>query len=227
MEHEQAVQNLAVESYLLGEMNAEQQEDFESHYFECVVCADDLRAATQFIGDAKDILASESTRRMPVPSASEQRSGSRWIHWLTPQFAAAAIALLVVVAGIESLTIPSLERRLADAGAPKIVNPTYLRPQTRGAPATLQTASGEPAVFIFDLPESVPSALQYVLKSADGRTIFRTSGRAPGRSEPATLSIPKLELPDGSYTLIVEAVAANDQEGESLGSYPFEIKRQF
>jgi len=224
MEHERAVQNLAVECYLLGEMTAEEREDFESHYFECTVCADDLRAASHFIADAKEIFASDRVQPISTRTVVERRQPSRWLGWLQPQLAAAAIAVLVVVAGVESLTIPSLERRLSEAGTPRIVSPTYLKSQTRGEPAALRLQPGDPAVFMFDLQESSPSDLQFVVKSSEGRAVFRVSGKAPGRGDPVTLSIPKLDLPEGSYTLAVEPAAANGQDAQPLESYPFEIK---
>ncbi len=152
MEHERAVQNLAVECYLLGEMTDDQREDFEAHYFECAVCADDLRSASQFIEEAKDIFASDPAQRVRARIASEPRPASRWLDWLQPQFAMAAIAVLAVVVGVESLsTIPSLERRLADVGSARIVNPTYLKAQVRGNAPIPNTVAGESAVFIFDL----------------------------------------------------------------------------
>jgi len=224
MEHERAVQNLAVECYLLGEMTAEQREQFESHYFECAVCADDLREASQFIEYTKDILASEKLQPISLRPAVERPRASGWFQWLQPQFAMAAIAVLVVVAGVESLsTIPGLERRLAETSSPRIVSPTYLKDQTRGEPPTLKLVSGAPAVFIFDLPESSPTNLEFVVKSTDGHTVLQIIGKAPGGSDPATLSIPKLDLPEGSYALVVEAAGASGQP--PLGSYPFEVKR--
>jgi hypothetical protein len=225
MDHEQAIQNLAVECYLLGQMSLEERDAFESHYFECAVCADDLRDASQFVRESKDIFASERAQPMPGRPLSETRPRWKWMHWLQPQFAAALVGVLVIVAGVETLgTIPSLQRRLNDASAPRIVDSTFLRPQTRGEPTTLRTPSGEPAVFIFDLPESAAAEVRFVVKSIDGRDVFQLSGKVPGRGEQVTLSIPRLDLPAGTYTLVVESAAANGQE---LGRYPFEVKRPY
>ena len=72
MEHERAIQNLAVESYLLGEMSPAERESFEEHYFECAICAEDLRAAAQFMEDAKDLLA-DGHATPAVPASSRAR----------------------------------------------------------------------------------------------------------------------------------------------------------
>ncbi len=120
-------------------------------------------------------------------------------------------------------TIPSLHRRLDDASAPRIVNSTFLRPQTRGEPTPLRTVSGEPAVFIFDLPESPTSELRFIVKSnRRPARFFQLAGKVSGRGEQVTLSIPRLDLPAGTYTLVAESAAA---DGRELAQYPFEVNR--
>lgn len=220
MEHEQTVQNLAVEGYLLGQMTAEEREAFENHYFECAVCADDLRSASRFMEEARAIFASESRTKPAAQSVPERRTWS-WPDWLRPQFALAAIAVLAIFSGVEGLgTIPSLQRSLNEANAPRIVNPTHLRSQTRGEPTALKSVSGEPAEFIFDLSESPTTEAQFVIESTNGRTALQLSEKLSG-SDDVRLYIPRLDLPAGTYTLVVTAV----QGGQELGRYPFEIKR--
>ena len=53
MDHTEAVQLMATERYLLGELSAEQREAFEEHFFECYECALDVRAEAAFIKEAK------------------------------------------------------------------------------------------------------------------------------------------------------------------------------
>ena len=45
MTHQRAVESMASERYLLGEMSDEERDLFEEHYFECSECAEDIRAA--------------------------------------------------------------------------------------------------------------------------------------------------------------------------------------
>src|SRR5580693_3233799 len=98
MEHEQSVQNLAVEGYLLGQMTAEEREAFENHYFDCAVCAEDLRAASRFMREARAVFAAESRTPAPMQSVPDRRAWS-WTGWLRPQFALAAIAVLGIFSG--------------------------------------------------------------------------------------------------------------------------------
>lgn len=60
MDHDHAVQTHAVERYLLKEMTPAERLEFEEHYFDCVVCAEDLRAAARFIDEAKAVWQDEA-----------------------------------------------------------------------------------------------------------------------------------------------------------------------
>jgi|SRR5690242_4016914 len=230
MEHQRAVENLAVEAYLLGEMTPGEREAFEEHYFECSVCADDLRSASRFVSEMKEVLA--AGRRQPAAPAktypSRTTSGWTWLAWLQPQIAGAAIVILAVVAGVESLsTIPGLRRQIDQASAPRVVQAQVLRPQTRGTPVSLSVAQAEPVLLTLDLPETpAPSAalaVRFVVKSNDGRVVLEIPGGSVQPGEPVTLSIPRLDLPAGRYDLVVEA--ASGQNGQDLARYPFELKR--
>jgi hypothetical protein len=234
MEHEPAVRNLAVESYLLGEMSPAERDSFEEHYFECSVCAEDLRAAAQFIEDAKDLMAAEASSAVPVRPytgavESPKPSGWDWFGWLRPQAAAALLAVLVVVVGIETFsTIPGLRRQVNEFETPRTVKSIVLRPVTRGDASTVRTVAGEAVVLVFDPPESPELAsgtpLRFTVKSADGRTMFELPGETPNPGERITLSIPRLTVPPGDYSLIVQSAVSTGSPRE-LGQYPFKLER--
>ena len=234
MEHEQAVRNLAVECYLLGEMAPGEREAFEEHYFECAICGEDLRAATQFLGDMKAILAADGLQAGAAISGRET-GGSKparwsWPVWLSPQIAAAAVLVLAALAGVETIsTIPGLRRQLAEANAPRVMKYKVLQAQTRGSATVVVAAEGAPVVLVFDLPEFSPlsaaAGLQFVVKSADGREVFQTAGVSLAPGDPVTLSIPRLDATPGNYILYVLTAPAAGKSGQELGRYPFEIKR--
>jgi len=234
MEHERAIQNLAVESYLLGEMSPAERESFEEHYFECAICAEDLRAAAQFMEDAKDLLADgHATPAVPASSRAREADARKplawdWLGWLRPQAAAMMIAALVVIIGVETLsTIPGLRRQVDEFETPKIVKSIVLRPVTRGDASTVRTAAGEAVVLVFDPPESPElspgSPLRFTVKAADGRAVFDLAGQEPNPGERITLSVPRLNLPPGDYTLFVQAPASTGGQRE-LGQYPFKLE---
>src|SRR5215469_1526095 len=87
MDHNDVVRQKLAERYLLDELQGEQREAFEEHFFECSECAHDIRAGSEFVESTKVILsqpAEEASR------ASREPVGSGWWAWLRPQFAGPA-----------------------------------------------------------------------------------------------------------------------------------------
>ncbi|HSP69591.1 MAG TPA: zf-HC2 domain-containing protein [Bryobacteraceae bacterium] len=233
MEHEQAVQNLAVECYLMGEMTPGEREAFEQHYFECGVCAEDVRTASQFLEDMKGVLE-DGRQPSAVPKPTREARGQRspgwtWTAWLQPQFATALVAVLGIVAAVETFsTIPNLKQQVREVSAPRPVRSITLKPQTRGASTLLTVQPGEAALVTLDgldLPPAAASRLQFVVKSNDGQDVLSFSGEYPGPDEPVIISFPKLDLPAGNYVLQVETLSTAGTARE-LGRYPFELKPQ-
>jgi hypothetical protein len=241
MEHERAVQNLAVECYLLGEMTPGEREAFEEHYFECGICAEDVRSASQFLEDMKGVLgAARRPVAVPMPSreAPEQRShgsshgssqGWNWSAWLQPQYAAALVVVVGIVAAVETFSmIPGLRQQVSEISAPRSVRSIVLKPQTRGTGTVLTIKPGESALLTLDGLDLTPAAasrLHFVVKSNEDRDVLSFSGEYPGVDEPVIISFPKLDLPAGSYLLRVEMMSPAGTARE-LGRYPFELKRQ-
>jgi hypothetical protein len=103
-----------------------------------------------------------------------------------------------------------------------------LKPQTRGTATVLAVKPGESALLTLDgldLPPSAASRLQFVVKSNEDRDVLSFSGEYPGADEPVIISFPKLDLPAGSYMLLVE-ITSTAGTARELGRYPFELKRQ-
>ena len=46
MNHDEAVQSMTAEKYLLNELSPEVRDQFEEHFFGCTDCANDLRAGS-------------------------------------------------------------------------------------------------------------------------------------------------------------------------------------
>jgi len=245
MEHERAVQSLAVESYLLGEMTPGERDAFEEHYFECGVCAEDVRSASQFLEDMKGVLGTAhrpSAIPMPGREARDLRSpgsshgsshGSsqrrNWPAWLQqPQFAAALVAVFGILAAVETFsTIPGLKHQVSEISAPRALRSKVLKPQTRGASTVLSLKRGEPALLTLDgldLPPPAANRLQFIVKSNDDRDVLSFSGEYPGADEPVIVSFPNLDLPAGSYVLHVGTTSTTGTVSE-LGRYPFELRR--
>src|SRR5689334_16358745 len=109
MTHQEAVDTLATERYLLDEMAAEDRQIFEQHYFECEICADDLRVATAMLQGAKEGLAGTASASQVIPMAAHRRADRQPAWYRSAVIPWAAAATLAALAGYESLwVVPSL-----------------------------------------------------------------------------------------------------------------------
>ena len=240
MEHQRAVQNLAVESYLLGDMSPRERDAFEEHFFECSLCGEDVRAAAKFMEDARKILGEDAGaedrltgRPLPDSSRTAKKPGGAptpaWLVWLKPQFALPALAALLVLAGLQSLRIiPDLRRQVEEAAAPRVVTSIVLRRSVRGEASTLTVPMGAAVLLILDLPEAPAKAtpLQFIIESADGKEVLRVSGMAPEPGRSVNLMIPRFEFPSGPYTVVAELAATPGTHGQELGRFPFRLELQ-
>src|ERR1700732_5377478 len=132
MDHDIAVQTGAVERYILGEMEGNERELFEEHFFECETCSMDVRASAVFVANTRALARDEALKHEAAPKRG-------WRGWLQPVWAPAFAMLLLAVAGYQSLvSIPRLNREVESATAPRQVAVTVLSGQARGAAAPVE-----------------------------------------------------------------------------------------
>jgi hypothetical protein len=225
MEHENAIQTLATERYLLSEMTPAERDSFEEHYFECASCAEDVRLASQFLGDAREVWAAEQRAAPVVKVQPQPESKWNWLAWLQPQFAAPAMAALLILAGVSTVGTMSLRRQLAEVSQPRVIAATALRPETRGEPVVLLAGEGSSVAVQFDLPDNARSSFHYAIRSASGETVFGVNGGAEQAGERVTLSIPRFEIPAGRYVLTVSGSTTPGQPETEVARYPFEVRQ--
>src|SRR5262245_37789848 len=99
MTHQQAVDGMASERYLLDEMSEPERFEFEAHYFDCPECAEDVR-----LGDLIREEAKHGGVRLPSTALGPGKPGTTTTKVLpflkrpmvaVPWAAAAALALMV------------------------------------------------------------------------------------------------------------------------------------
>jgi hypothetical protein len=205
MEHSEAVELMATERYLLGELTAEQREAFEAHFFECYECALDVRAEAALIDEAKVQLPLMETQA-PVPARVQPAPKRReWFGWMRPVWVVPAFAVMLAMIGYQNLaTIPGLR---SAATMPRIAPWASMHVGTRAGahtPVTADRNSGA-LVLVDDLPtDGTYASFAFALESPQGKTFWTQTVKAPGNGDGTTsLSIPGKGLQEGVYTLTI------------------------
>lgn len=222
MNHDEVVRQKLTERYLLHELEDQTRDEFEEHFFQCSECALDLRTASEFVETSKIIFLQPSEARLASSSMPRKRSTFGWLGWLQPQFAAAAMAILIAVVGYQNLvTLPRMARTIRQ---PQTLAWASLTTQTYGSGHTLTVKSGEGFVlFVRTPPEG-----GYVRYIAD---LYNQAGRLEYSLETPTASIedqwpvfiPGANHEAGSYRIALRGVTASG-ETKDLGSAPFTLQ---
>jgi Putative zinc-finger len=223
MNHEQAIQEMATERYLLDELTPELRDAFEEHMFECTECALDVRAGNVFMTEAKvqlPQLAAEAAPARPVV-----REKKPWWSFLTvPAFAAPVFAALLAVVVFQNVsTIPSLRQAATE---PRIMPWSSLHADTRGAEAiTVQADRNHGAMVMIDIPQGYASFEVGLTDPQGKRTWTKTISASDASISPSgafPLFIPGAWLKDGSYTLNLAGISPQGARTE-LGRRVLEV----
>jgi hypothetical protein len=231
MNHSEALEQMAVEKYLLDELPPDLRDAFEEHFFDCPECALDLRAAAAFVDEAKVQLPALTSSPQPAPPVTSDSTAKRrsWIAWWRPWFGSPAFAapvfatLLVVIVYQNLVTYPALR---SEATEPRLVPSVSLHAGTRGgAPTVVEADRQQGLVLRVEVPEQ-PGYAAYAVDLFDpqGKLAWthNFSAAAGGvQDDTWSLLIPGAGLKQGSYVLAISGMTSRDSQGPRT-----EIERQ-
>src|ERR1700744_3052327 len=100
MNHDQAIREQAVERYLLGELTGEGREQFEDHFFDCEICAADLKSGALFVDALRNPELAASPRR-PMHLIAKRAP----LAWLRPSWLAPALAASLLVIAYQNIHV--------------------------------------------------------------------------------------------------------------------------
>jgi hypothetical protein len=229
MDHSEAVEQMTAERYLLDELTPDAREEFEDHLFDCPECAQDLRAATAFVDEAKIQLPTLTDNLPAPPSAGVGRpkvKRDHWLSWWRPVFAIPAFAALLLVIGYQNLvTLPALS---VAASQPRLLPWFPLRSTERGSGHLSVTADREHGVALpVDLSQSPGIApytsFTFVLIDPQGRPVWTGSIAVPPNGQRFSLEIPGTMLRTGTYTVAVSGVGPHG-ELTPIKKYVFDLR---
>ena len=234
MDHSDAVNQMAAERYLLGELPPDVRDAFEEHLFDCPECAFDIRAGVAFVDEAKVQLpgltamppesAAQSATKSPERPAAEPRR-RKWSGWWgslfsTPAFAAPVFATLLLVVGYQNLvTYPALR---SEATEPRLLPSVALHAGTRGGARTVVTVDRKQGVLLqIDLPgqegQTLYSSYAVDLYNPQGKLAWTrnfTPSASGSDSETLSVALPGAGIEAGTYSLAISGVNASGQRSE-------------
>jgi hypothetical protein len=227
MNHHEAVQQAAVEKYLLNEMAPAERDEFEEHYFGCQECAADLRTTAAFLDEVNKDLRREAagrSRQKSLPVGNRSWAAFLW----RPAFVAPAFALLLGIIVYQSF--PGSARvagETARMGLPEIL-PTLslIGAGSRGGPIPVLTASkGQPALVLVDIPAAEQySRYDCALMAPGGAVLWRVSIAPQQARDTVSIRIPAEHWERGDYTLLVQGIAAAAPESPvKVATYRFTV----
>lgn len=230
MTHTEAVTTLASERYLLDEMSTSERDAFETHYFECAECAEDVTSGARMTDGVKAGLIQAThvariatftpapKRTVATPVAVPAPVGAWWQRSAMLPWAVAATLAVVVGYQAQRPSGPSFEGDTVEA-----LTPVLVRPASRGAVPAVAIAGRAHVALALDVDAGGATEVAYELRSSAGSVLTTGRGAAPAAGAPLVVVIPSFTLTaEERYILIVRDASP---AARTLGEYPFATTR--
>jgi hypothetical protein len=221
MDHSQAIQESYVERYLLGELSPAQRDEFEDHYFDCYVCAEDVHNGAVFVDNARALLRSEE----PAGGAVSHFAG----FGLPFRAAALASVFLLGLVGYQNLvTIPGLQSVGSISGSSSVARIvpriSLVGMGSRAAAQSVVVPAGRDASFELEIPGG-PGFVSYECRIIDAAEKIKSVVPVPPElaKDAFTLEVPGSQLIQGAYQIIVSGLKASGGQQE-LSRIPLSVK---
>jgi len=177
---------LAAERYVLGELQAEERENFEEHYFTCPDCARDVEELDMICRGTRAIGNS-----LPEKAPSWMDRLALW--WARPQIGAAAACAMLALVTVASYQSLQLQKAGTSSEGGEALTSVVLRPETRGEAAVV-SLRGRRVLVEVDLP-GAQGELQWTLSSSSGDApVLTGQAAAPPPGDNLKLLLPAREL---------------------------------
>jgi hypothetical protein len=216
IDHQQAIQSMMAERYLLKELTENDLEAFEAHLFDCAVCFEQVKAGTEFVGYLKRIGTDDAGSAAFQPGWS-QRMARKLGHVSTLVFA----GLFLCAAGFNVFQGVALHQLTA----PQIVTPATLHGESRANSQPIPVSSNGyfelRAVFT---PSSDLKSYKAVIENAAGKEMASIPIYELNHGE-VQLRLHAGPFRSGNYNLFIRAEQAQGG-AKTVGQYPFELKLQ-
>jgi hypothetical protein len=229
MTHQDALQEMAVERYLLGELSGASLDSFEEHLFECPECTTDVKAGITFIDAARVEL------RTPERAAKPHvESGLKWISWfISPWVLAPALAACLVMLAFQTFVLqPRMKLELARAQNPAVLNPLVLANAGARGDSVPEIVAPKHGSFVVSL--DVPttggfSGYRGSLYAPDGSLLWQTTISPEQAHDAVLINVPSDKVKDGINTFAIQGLSPGGNTSgtlENLAKYRFRVRIQ-
>jgi hypothetical protein len=231
MTHEDALRQMAVEQYLLCELSGEPLDAFEEHFFECDICAADLKAGRTFMDAGKAIAEEDKTSlRIPHPSISPipRRSIAQQIRlWLLVPALAASLLILTYQ---NAFVLPAMRRQVARAEAPELLNSLVLaniNARGEAVPQIIASPAGSFLIAVDIPPKAGFSGYVCSLYGPSGSLLWQVPVSLQQAENTVSVRVPTQKAAEDMNTLVVRGIpATGNAEPVEVGRYRFELRAQ-
>jgi anti-sigma factor RsiW len=223
MTHDQAIREQAVERYLLGELAGEAREQFEEHFFDCVICAADLKSGVLLVDALRGPeLAASPARSMHLAT---KRAPLAWLRpsWLAPALAAS----LLVIAYQNIQVLPGMRRATSAIQSPAVMSNVVLANIDARGGQTPNLAAPAHGAFVISL--DIPAKADYTsyisaLYNASGEQLWQMPVSAQQAENTVFLRVPTDKAAVGQNELRVLGVPSTGEAPTEVGRYRFNLQ---
>jgi hypothetical protein len=214
LNHLKATKRKVADRYVLGELTQAQREEFEEHYFECVDCAEDVRAFMALTLNSRSVLAD-------VPDHVEAAAGRRSLDWLQAlrSWRPPAVYVMAPALAMLALTITTtyqsiiLRSQLVAQAVPQFA----LHPDARGEESEISVQKqGNFVVLAADLP-GTPREVKWQIRGVESHTpLMGGSAAGPPPGSSLSVLVPASGLGTGQYVLAVRSIETSPEKGSEM-----------
>lgn len=222
MTHEDALKEMSVERYLLGELTGESRDTFEEHLFECQLCAADVTAGVTFAQAARVELAPQREQKLTHGRFAWLDSILRPV-WLAP---AVSLCILVILYQ-NSVVLPHLRQQAAKSEAPRVLNSLVLAGGTTRGDQLPRVSVPQGGIFLLSI--DIPAAEQYTsydcsLFAPSGRLVWKATVPPEQVKDTMQISIPAASTEAGENTVLIQGARSGGASGVRLEDV---VRRKF
>jgi hypothetical protein len=238
MNHQEALQKMAVERYLLGELSGASLDSFEEHLFECPECTADVKAGATFIDAARTELNAPRRIVAPIPKRTPT-----WTSWFTsPWLLGPALAVCLLALCFQTFVLqPRMRQELAQMQAPSVLNPLVLANAGARGDSIPEIVAPEHGSFVISLDVPATGGFSSYLCSlygpdesngsngSNGPLLWQTTVSPEQARDALLINMPSSKTKEGLNTFLIQGLPANAGASGTLvdlARYKFRVKIQ-